>query len=77
MNETNWMFVLFFYIFSYRRVRLDPTAVKNEVELLKRLCAGKGEERALKSVRYTAGLNYLHMTLGGKESICYEHNESL
>uniref|UniRef100_A0A3Q3VZX0 Uncharacterized protein n=1 Tax=Mola mola TaxID=94237 RepID=A0A3Q3VZX0_MOLML len=57
-HETNWMFVLFFYIFSYRRVGLDPTAVKNEVELLKRLCAGEGEERALKSVRYTADYEF-------------------
>ncbi|XP_068565576.1 outer dynein arm-docking complex subunit 2 isoform X2 [Cebidichthys violaceus] len=35
------------------RVGLDPGAVKNEVELLKRLCSG-GEKRVLKSVRYTS-----------------------
>ncbi|XP_031728280.1 armadillo repeat-containing protein 4 isoform X1 [Anarrhichthys ocellatus] len=35
------------------RVGLDPGTVKNEVELLKRLCSG-GEKRVLKSVRYTS-----------------------
>ncbi|XP_068438498.1 outer dynein arm-docking complex subunit 2 isoform X2 [Clinocottus analis] len=32
---------------------LDPAAVRNEVELLKRLCS-EGEKRVLKSVRYTS-----------------------
>nr|XP_046227453.1 outer dynein arm-docking complex subunit 2 [Scatophagus argus]XP_046227454.1 outer dynein arm-docking complex subunit 2 [Scatophagus argus] len=35
------------------QVRLDATAVRKEVELLKR-CCGKGEESVLKSVRYTS-----------------------
>ncbi|KAL7373163.1 hypothetical protein ABVT39_000343 [Epinephelus coioides] len=35
------------------QVSLDPTAVKNEVELLTLFCSG-GEKRVLKSVRYTS-----------------------
>ncbi|XP_060920838.1 outer dynein arm-docking complex subunit 2 [Labrus mixtus] len=35
------------------QVSLDPTAVKNEVELLRRFCSER-EKRALKSVRYTS-----------------------
>uniref|UniRef100_UPI0037E7FF26 outer dynein arm-docking complex subunit 2 n=1 Tax=Semicossyphus pulcher TaxID=241346 RepID=UPI0037E7FF26 len=35
------------------QVSLDPTAVKNEVELLRRFC-NEGEKRVLKSVRYTS-----------------------
>uniref|UniRef100_A0A3B4WF26 Outer dynein arm docking complex subunit 2 n=1 Tax=Seriola lalandi dorsalis TaxID=1841481 RepID=A0A3B4WF26_SERLL len=35
------------------QVRLDPTAVKNDMELLKRFCS-EGEKRVLKSVRYTS-----------------------
>ncbi|XP_067434300.1 outer dynein arm-docking complex subunit 2 [Thunnus thynnus] len=36
---------------------LDPTAVKNEVELLKRFCS-EGEKRVLKSVRYTSDYEF-------------------
>ncbi|XP_035510826.1 armadillo repeat-containing protein 4 isoform X2 [Morone saxatilis] len=39
------------------RVRLDPTAVKTEVELLKRFCS-EGEKRLLKSVRYTSDYEF-------------------
>ncbi|XP_059182457.1 outer dynein arm-docking complex subunit 2 [Centropristis striata] len=35
------------------QVMLDPSAVQNEVELLKHLCS-EGEKRVLKSVRYTS-----------------------
>nr|XP_040023656.1 outer dynein arm-docking complex subunit 2 isoform X1 [Gasterosteus aculeatus aculeatus]XP_040023657.1 outer dynein arm-docking complex subunit 2 isoform X1 [Gasterosteus aculeatus aculeatus] len=35
------------------RVGLDPDAVRNEVEMLKRYCS-EGEKRVLKSVRYTS-----------------------
>ncbi|XP_032359465.1 armadillo repeat-containing protein 4 isoform X2 [Etheostoma spectabile] len=35
------------------QVSLDPTAVKNEVELLKKFCS-EGEKRVLKLVRYTS-----------------------
>ncbi|XP_069007256.1 outer dynein arm-docking complex subunit 2 [Embiotoca jacksoni] len=35
------------------QVVLDPTAVKNEVELLQRLCS-EGDKRVLKSLRYTS-----------------------
>ncbi|XP_056290638.1 outer dynein arm-docking complex subunit 2 [Pseudoliparis swirei] len=35
------------------QVGLDPAVVRNEVELLKRLCS-EGEKRVLKSVRYTS-----------------------
>ncbi len=48
--------------FHYSQVKLDTTAVKKEVELLKRFC-NEGENRVLKSVRYTSGLNYLHISL--------------
>lgn len=43
--------------------RVDPAAVRAEVELLQRLCH-EGETRALKSVRYTSGLNYLPRSTG-------------
>uniref|UniRef100_A0A671YMZ7 Outer dynein arm docking complex subunit 2 n=1 Tax=Sparus aurata TaxID=8175 RepID=A0A671YMZ7_SPAAU len=36
---------------------LDPTAAKNEVELLRRFCS-EGETRALKSVRYTSDYEF-------------------
>uniref|UniRef100_A0A3Q3MEL8 Outer dynein arm docking complex subunit 2 n=1 Tax=Mastacembelus armatus TaxID=205130 RepID=A0A3Q3MEL8_9TELE len=39
------------------QVRLDPTAVKNEVELLKRFCS-EGEKRLLKVVRYTSDYEF-------------------
>ncbi|XP_039983105.1 outer dynein arm-docking complex subunit 2 [Xiphias gladius] len=39
------------------RVRLDPTAVKNDMEFLKRFCS-EGENRALKSVRYTSDYEF-------------------
>ncbi|CAK6952038.1 outer dynein arm-docking complex subunit 2 [Scomber scombrus] len=39
------------------QVGLDPTAVKNEVELLKRFCS-EGEKRVLKSVRYTSDYEF-------------------
>uniref|UniRef100_A0A8C4DC69 Outer dynein arm docking complex subunit 2 n=1 Tax=Dicentrarchus labrax TaxID=13489 RepID=A0A8C4DC69_DICLA len=39
------------------RVRLDPTAVKTEVELLKRFCS-EGEKRLLKLVRYTSDYEF-------------------
>ncbi|XP_074549652.1 outer dynein arm-docking complex subunit 2 [Halichoeres trimaculatus] len=39
------------------QVSLDPTAVKNEVELLRRLCT-EGEKRVLKSVRYTSDYEF-------------------
>ncbi|XP_044031908.1 outer dynein arm-docking complex subunit 2 isoform X2 [Siniperca chuatsi] len=39
------------------QVRLDHTAVKNEVELLKRFCS-EGENRVLKSVRYTSDYEF-------------------
>lgn len=38
-------------------------AVKNEVELLKKLCS-EGEQRFLKSIQYTSGLNYRYISLG-------------
>lgn len=66
LDELNIYFVLFFLHFHYRQVRLDPTAVKNDMELLKRFCT-EGEKRVLKSVRYTSGSNYLHISLGCKE----------
>ncbi|XP_028289055.1 armadillo repeat-containing protein 4 [Parambassis ranga] len=40
-----------------QRVTLDPTAVKSEVELLKRLCS-EGEKRVLKSLRYTSDFEF-------------------
>lgn len=46
--------------------RLDPAAVRAEVELLQRLC-DEGERRALKSVRHTSGLNYLPRFTGRQE----------
>lgn len=53
-----------------RQVRLNPTAVNNEVEMLKQFC-GEGEERLLKSVRYTSGLNYIYLhTLFGGNTLC-------
>uniref|UniRef100_A0A8D0AEP4 Outer dynein arm docking complex subunit 2 n=1 Tax=Sander lucioperca TaxID=283035 RepID=A0A8D0AEP4_SANLU len=39
------------------QVSLDPTAVKNEVELLKKFCS-EGEKRVLKLVRYTSDYIY-------------------
>ncbi|XP_023118433.2 outer dynein arm-docking complex subunit 2 isoform X2 [Amphiprion ocellaris] len=39
------------------KVSLNPTAVKNEVELLKQLCS-EGEKRALKSLRYTSDFEF-------------------
>ncbi|TNN72433.1 Armadillo repeat-containing protein 4 [Liparis tanakae] len=51
------------------QVGLDPAVVRNEVELLKRLCS-EGEKRVLKSVRYTSGLNYLHISVRCKERNC-------
>uniref|UniRef100_A0A3B4WEY1 Outer dynein arm docking complex subunit 2 n=1 Tax=Seriola lalandi dorsalis TaxID=1841481 RepID=A0A3B4WEY1_SERLL len=36
---------------------LDPTAVKNDMELLKRFCS-EGEKRVLKSVRYTSDYEF-------------------
>ncbi|KAJ3611498.1 hypothetical protein NHX12_021513 [Muraenolepis orangiensis] len=39
-----------------KEVGLSPSAVKNEVELLKGFCS-EGNKRVLKSVRYTSGLN--------------------
>ncbi|XP_022609806.1 armadillo repeat-containing protein 4 [Seriola dumerili] len=39
------------------QVRLDPTAVKNDMELLKRFCS-EGEKRVLKSVRYTSDYEF-------------------
>ncbi|KAG7242266.1 hypothetical protein INR49_024027, partial [Caranx melampygus] len=39
------------------QVRLDPTAVKNDMELLKRFCS-EGENRVLKSVRYTSDYEF-------------------
>uniref|UniRef100_A0A4W6G7R7 Outer dynein arm docking complex subunit 2 n=1 Tax=Lates calcarifer TaxID=8187 RepID=A0A4W6G7R7_LATCA len=39
------------------QVRLDPTTVKNDMELLKQLCSG-GEKRVLKSVRYTSDYEF-------------------
>uniref|UniRef100_A0A4W6G6V8 Outer dynein arm docking complex subunit 2 n=1 Tax=Lates calcarifer TaxID=8187 RepID=A0A4W6G6V8_LATCA len=36
---------------------LDPTTVKNDMELLKQLCSG-GEKRVLKSVRYTSDYEF-------------------
>ncbi|XP_051796358.1 outer dynein arm-docking complex subunit 2 isoform X2 [Acanthochromis polyacanthus] len=39
------------------KVSLDPTAVKNEVELLKQLCS-EGEKRVLKSLRYTSDFEF-------------------
>ncbi|TKS87995.1 Armadillo repeat-containing protein 4 [Collichthys lucidus] len=39
------------------QVSLNPAAVKNEVELLKRLCS-EGEKRVLKSVRYTSDYEF-------------------
>lgn len=68
-GQTRWIEYLFCFVFlhfHYRQVRLDPTAVKNDMELLKRFCS-EGEKRVLKSVRYTSGLNYLHISLGCKE----------
>uniref|UniRef100_A0A7N6BMD8 Armadillo repeat containing 4 n=1 Tax=Anabas testudineus TaxID=64144 RepID=A0A7N6BMD8_ANATE len=41
------------------QVRLDPTAVKTEVELLKQFCS-KGENRLLKSVQYTSDYEFLN-----------------
>uniref|UniRef100_A0A8C4DBN2 Outer dynein arm docking complex subunit 2 n=1 Tax=Dicentrarchus labrax TaxID=13489 RepID=A0A8C4DBN2_DICLA len=38
-------------------IRLDPTAVKTEVELLKRFCS-EGEKRLLKLVRYTSDYEF-------------------
>lgn len=46
--------------------RLDPAAVRAEVELLQQLC-NEGEMRALESVRYTSGLNYLPRFTGRQE----------
>uniref|UniRef100_A0AAQ5ZNW1 Armadillo repeat containing 4 n=1 Tax=Amphiprion ocellaris TaxID=80972 RepID=A0AAQ5ZNW1_AMPOC len=40
-----------------KKVSLNPTAVKNEVELLKQLCS-EGEKRALKSLRYTSDFEF-------------------
>uniref|UniRef100_A0A8D0DA70 Outer dynein arm docking complex subunit 2 n=1 Tax=Sander lucioperca TaxID=283035 RepID=A0A8D0DA70_SANLU len=40
-----------------KQVSLDPTAVKNEVELLKKFCS-EGEKRVLKLVRYTSDYIY-------------------
>uniref|UniRef100_A0A4W6G9Z9 Outer dynein arm docking complex subunit 2 n=1 Tax=Lates calcarifer TaxID=8187 RepID=A0A4W6G9Z9_LATCA len=42
---------------SHLQVRLDPTTVKNDMELLKQLCSG-GEKRVLKSVRYTSDYEF-------------------
>lgn len=56
--ESNWMF-LFFY---FSQIGLNPTAVKEEVELLKQWCTD-GETEILKSLRYTSGVNYLHISL--------------
>ncbi|XP_029385311.1 armadillo repeat-containing protein 4 isoform X2 [Echeneis naucrates] len=39
------------------QVRLDPTTVKNDIELLKRFCS-EGEKRVLKSVRYTSDYEF-------------------
>ncbi|XP_041825021.1 outer dynein arm-docking complex subunit 2 isoform X6 [Melanotaenia boesemani] len=39
------------------KVRLDATAVKNEVELLKQFCK-EGEKRVLKSLRYTSDFEF-------------------
>uniref|UniRef100_A0A3P8S5X9 Outer dynein arm docking complex subunit 2 n=1 Tax=Amphiprion percula TaxID=161767 RepID=A0A3P8S5X9_AMPPE len=39
------------------KVSLNPTAVKNEVELLKQLCS-EGEKRVLKSLRYTSDFEF-------------------
>uniref|UniRef100_A0A665UWR7 Armadillo repeat containing 4 n=1 Tax=Echeneis naucrates TaxID=173247 RepID=A0A665UWR7_ECHNA len=48
---------LFNIVFNHPFVRLDPTTVKNDIELLKRFCS-EGEKRVLKSVRYTSDYEF-------------------
>lgn len=68
-----FVYVSVVFFFLYREVRLSPVAVKNDVELLKCFCS-KGEKRVLKSVQYTSGLNYLHISLGLKKAITISGN---
>lgn len=59
------------FSFNFRRVKLDPTALKKEVELLKH-CSTEG---LLKSLRYTSGKNYLHISLlTGTVAFPYENS---
>uniref|UniRef100_A0AAQ4P5H1 Outer dynein arm docking complex subunit 2 n=1 Tax=Gasterosteus aculeatus aculeatus TaxID=481459 RepID=A0AAQ4P5H1_GASAC len=53
LEKEDKMFCFVFLHLLPRRVGLDPDAVRNEVEMLKRYCS-EGEKRVLKSVRYTS-----------------------
>lgn len=61
----NYCFV--FHNIHKRQVRLNPKAVKNEVEILQVFCGG-GDKGLLKSLRYTSGLNQFHVLLEYEES---------
>lgn len=54
------------FFVTYREVRLTPTSVKNEVDLLKHF-SGKGEDTVLESLEYTSGsdstIDVLHLSL--------------
>lgn len=42
----------------FREIPLNPAAIKNDIELLKRF-SGKGEQTVLESIKYTSGLYLL------------------